>query len=208
MKNLYCFLSLLLISLLSMSGFSKASVPEGINLTKTSNGYIIDFKLPSYQFLPIAAEGEDYNQLLITGYGVKPEVGLPALPIVSFNLFIAYEETQPEFELKNIITSEMILKNKIFPFQMPWEKSSPIEDRPFTINNEYYNSNGNIEQPFVKISEPFIIAGVKGVTVTFYPFRYNPVENRLIAVNSGSINILLNRPIVPVMHKSISFDQF
>ena len=191
-----------------MSGFSNASTPEGINLTKTSNGYIIDFTLPSYQFFSIVAEGENYNQLLISGYGVIPEVGLPALPIVTFNLFIDYAETQPEFEIKNIITSEMILKNKIYPFQMPWEKSNPIEERPFTINNEYYNSTGNMEQPFVNVSEPFIIAGVKGVTITLFPFRYNPREDKLVAVNSGSINILLNRPIVPMMHKSLNFDQF
>ncbi len=208
MKNLYCFLSLLSFSLILISGSSLASVPEGINLNKTSNGYLINFTLPAYQHLPVTAEGVEYNQLQIPGYGVIPEVGLPALPIVSFNLFIAYEETQPEFEIKNIITEEKILKNKIFPFQMPWEKSNPIGERPFTINNDYYNSSGNLEQPFVQISEPFIIAGVKGVAVTIYPFRYNPREDKLVIVNSGSINILLSRPIVPVMEKSINFDQF
>jgi len=191
-----------------MSDFSNASVPEGINLTKTSNGYIIDFTLPSYQFLPIVAEGEDYNQLLIPGYGVIPEVGLPALPIVSFNLFISDTENQLEFEVKNISSSERTLKSKVYPFQMPWEKLYPIEERPFTINNDYYNSNGNLDQPFVQISEPFIIAGVKGVTITLYPFRYNPQEDKLFITSSGSVDILINNPVLPVTEKSPIFNQY
>ena len=149
MKNLYCFFSFLLISLIPISDFSLASVPDGINLTKSSSGYTINFTLPPFELAQVIAEGNEYTQLLIPDYGVTPEVGLPALPIISFNLFIAYEETQPEFEIKNIVTSEKILKNKIYPFQLPWEKSNPIEERPFTINSDYYNSNGNKEHPFV-----------------------------------------------------------
>ncbi|MCW8803506.1 MAG: C25 family cysteine peptidase [Ignavibacteriaceae bacterium] len=208
MKNLYCFLSVIIISFFTITEFTYASVPDGINLTKTSQGYHVDFSLPSYQLVPLTAEGNEYLQLVIPDYGVTPEVGLPALPLVSFNLFISYTETQPEFEIKNIITSEMILKNKIFPFQMPWEKLYPIEERPFTINNDYYNSTGNMEQPFVQISEPFIIAGVQGVMVTIFPFRYNPKEDKLIIINRGSIDILLNKAISPVMNKSSVFNQY
>jgi hypothetical protein len=100
------------------------------------------------------------------------------------------------------------MKNKIYPFQMPWEKSNPIEERPFTINNDYYNSTGNIDQPFVKISEPFIIAGVKGITVTLYPFRYNPKEDKLVMVKSGNVNILLTHHVEPVSGKSLNMDQY
>jgi hypothetical protein len=208
MKNLYCFLSLIIISFFTITEFTYASVPDGINLTKTSSGYHVDFSLPSYQLVRVTAEGNEYLQLVIPDYGVTSEVGLPALPLISFNLFISYTETQPEFEIKNINTSEMILKNKIFPFQMPWEKSNPLEERPFTINNNYYNSTGNMEQPVVQISEPFIIAGVKGVTVTIFPFRYNPKEDKLIIINNSSIDILLNQAILPVMDKSSAFNQY
>jgi hypothetical protein len=102
----------------------------------------------------------------------------------------------------------MILKNKIFPVQMPWEKSKQIDERPFTINNDYYNSTGNMEQPFVQISEPFVIAGVKGVVVTIFPFKYNPREDKLVIINSGSIDILLNQAILPVMDKSSALNQY
>ncbi|MDZ7625488.1 MAG: C25 family cysteine peptidase [Ignavibacteriaceae bacterium] len=208
MKNLYCFLSLLLISLISISDFSNASTPEGINLTKTSNGYKIDFTLPGYQFEQVTAEGKEYLQLTIPDYGVIANVGLPALPIISFNLFISQTENQPGFEIKNIAASEIILKNKIYPFQMPWEKSRSLDERPFTIDLNYYNSNGNPDQPFVQISEPFIIGGVNGVTITIFPFRYNPKDDKLYVTSTGSVEILINNPVSPVTDKSPVFNQY
>jgi hypothetical protein len=208
MKHLYCFLTFFVVFIFSIIGSSIASVPDGIGLTKTAQGYHINFTLPAYQFENITAEGNEYVQLKIEDYGVIPDVGLPALPIISFNLFIPYSESQPGIELKNIVSSERILKNKIYPFQMPWEKTSPMEERPFTINLNYYNSTGNMDQPLVQISEPFVIAGVKGVTVTIFPFRYNPIEDRLVIITNASIDILLNQHVTPVTNKSNHFNEY
>ena len=208
MKNLYCFLSLIIISFVTITAFTYASVPDGINLTKTSQGYHVDFTLPSYQLAEVTADGKDYLQLTIPDYGVTPEIGLPALPLVSFNKFIEYGETQPIFEIKNLVSEEKILQEKIYPFQMPWEKTYPLDERPFTINTEYYKSIGNMDQPFVKISDPFIIAGVKGVIVTIYPFKYNPMEDKLISVASGNFDILLDYPVNPVTDKSEMLNDF
>ena len=60
-----------------------AKSPDGINLIKTSSGYKINFSLPDYQLKSVFAEGDEYINLVIPGYGVTPEVGLPALPLVS-----------------------------------------------------------------------------------------------------------------------------
>ena len=96
--------------------------PEGITLTKTSTGYYVGFVLSQYEMVTTIAEGEEYINLALPGYGVIPETGLPALPLISFNLFISYSELQPEVNLLSATLSEEILPNKIFPFQMPWEK--------------------------------------------------------------------------------------
>ena len=185
-----------------------ASTPEGINLINTSSGYTINFSLPSYEMNSILAEGEEFINLTIPGYGVTPEVGLPALPIISFNLFIPYEEQQLEFKIMNLVYDEQILAHKIYPFQMPWEKNQPLSDRPFTINTEYYNSSGKVDQPVITMSEPFIIAGVKGVTVTIYPFNYNPKENRLRTLNSGTFNLAVNNAVTTTTNKSNSLQKF
>lgn len=208
MKHLHCFFSIFIILFLLISGLSLAAVPDGISLTKTPQGYHIDFTLPTFHFESVTAEGEEYLQILIKDYGVLPDVGLPALPIISFNLFIPYTEPKPVVEIKNVVSSERILKNKIYPFQMPWEKTKPLDERPFTIDINYYNSTGNITQPLVQITDPFVIAGVKGVTVTVFPFRYNPIENRLIIVNNASIDILLSQQVSPVTNKSNHLNEY
>jgi hypothetical protein len=208
MKHLYSVPAFLIIFILTVSSIVLASVPDGVSLTKTQQGYHIDFTLPGYQFEQITAEGKEYLQLTIPEYGVLANVGLPALPIISFNLFISQNENQPWFELKNITASEIVLKNKIYPFQMPWEKSKSLDERPFTIDLNYYNSTGNLTQPFVQISKPFIIAGVKGVTITLFPFRYNPGEDILYVTNTGSVDILINNPVSPVKDKSPVFNQY
>ncbi|MBT8390391.1 MAG: T9SS type A sorting domain-containing protein [Ignavibacteriaceae bacterium] len=202
MRALYAFFSLILFTLLFFFNFTFASVPEGITVTKNISGYQLNFNLPSYEMSPIYAEGDEYINLTIPGYGVTPEVGLPTLPLISFNLFIAYDEEQPEFEITNLNYEEETLPHKIFPFQIPWEKNKSLSDRPFTINREYYNSKGKSNLPAISISEPFIIAGVKGVVVTVYPFSYNPVENKLKVLESGTFRILLDKPVVPAVNKS------
>ena len=208
MKKCY-FISILFLTtifFLINSSFAFGE-PEGITLTKTSTGYNVDFVLPQYQMITSAAESEEYINLVLPGYGVIPEVGLPALPLISFNIFISYSEVHTDVNLLSADSKEEILPSKIYPFQMPWEKSQQLSERPFTIDREYYNSEGK-EYPAITISEPFIIGGVKGVTVTLYPFNYNPAEDKLTVITSGSFEISLDYPVLPVTNISESFNNF
>ena len=186
---------------------SLAFVPEGITLVKNSNGYIIDFVLPSYQLNTITVNGENYNTINIPDYGVINEIGLPALPQVSFNMFIAYQEENPSVSVERVTTRLQDLKLKVYPFQAPWEKNNRIADRPFTIDRAYYNSSGKSYDP-IEISEPFIINGVKGIIVTIHPFNYNPLENRLTITTSAEFRLDLQNSVLPVSGKSKSFNNY
>ena len=86
-------LSALFIILFFFASFSitLASVPKGITLNKTSDGYSINFLLPSYQLNTVTAENQQFYTIDIPGYGIINEIGLPALPRVSFNMFIPYD---------------------------------------------------------------------------------------------------------------------
>ncbi|MBT8381192.1 MAG: hypothetical protein KJO59_02405, partial [Ignavibacteria bacterium] len=208
MKKCY-FISIIIFSIsffLINSSFAYGE-PEGITLTKTSTGYKVDFVLPQYEMINTVAGGEEYINLVLPGHGVIPEIGLPALPLISFNLFISYNEAKPQVEILNTSKREEILPNKVFPFQAPWEKSQPLSERPFTINSKYYNSTGK-EYSAITISDPFIIAGVKGVILTINPFNYNPVEDKLTVITSGRFEISLELPVLPVTNISQSFNNF
>jgi hypothetical protein len=207
MKNLYCLLISHLLCLIIVSGSLYASVPNGVSLIKNSDGYTINFVLPSYKLNTETVGNEKYYTIEIPEYGVISEVGLPALPQLSFNMFISYQEANPSVNVISLSSEVKELKQQIYPFQQPWEKNNPLSERPFTIDRSYYNSAGKV-YPTIEISEPFIINGVKGVIVTIHPFNYNPVENKLTIVNSGEFRLNLNNYVSPVFGKSRSFNNF
>ena len=192
--------------MLSTHSFS-ANEPEGISIRSYSNEYTIDFTLPAFEKKSVPINGKDYTQIIIPSYGVVSDTGLPALPLVSFNLVIPYGSTIPNFQITEQTTGEEFLANKIFPYQAPWPKDQPIDKRPFTINNNFYKSSGK-QYPFVKISEPFVISGVQGVMVTIYPFNYNPLTNKLTYIKKGSFKILTKGDVERHSPKSEAMNNF
>jgi hypothetical protein len=206
MKKFTISLALVLFALTQLS--YAEFIPEGITITKEGTGYKVNFNMPSYEMTPVTAEGEQYLKLEIKDYGITNEVGLPCLPQASFNLFISYDEQIPQVENIMLSKETQLLSNKIYPTQAPWEKTKSLDERPFTINREYYSSTGKANPPFVTISKPFIIAGVKGVMVTIYPFAYNPSANELTLVRSGSFKIKLNSSPSSSVSHSVSFNEY
>ncbi len=205
MKKLYT-LFVLLFSVILITD-SLAYTPEGISLVKNSDGYTINYVLPPYQFNTVKVNNENYYAIKVSDYGVVNEAGLPALPQVSFDMFIPYSEVNPSVRINRVVSEIKELKQKIYPFQEPWEKNNPISERPFTIDRNYYNSTGKTYDP-ISVSEPFIINGVKGVVVTIHPFNYSPAENKLTIISSGQFKLNLSSSILPVTGKSAVFNNF
>jgi hypothetical protein len=92
--------------------------PEGVSVVKSTNGYKINFSLQQYDFASITKEGSEYIDIQIPGYGVTPDVGMPALPQISFNLFIPSEEQKPTVSINSFDQSTQILDKKVYPKQM------------------------------------------------------------------------------------------
>ena len=192
MKKYFLYVSLVCAYLFLFVNISLAYTPEGITLTTTANGYNINFQMPQYELSPVTTENEEYLKLFIQGYGVNTDAGFPSLPLVSFNLFVSKDEADPGLNILSSNTEQILLQNKIYPVQLPWEKIKTLSERPFTLNREFYNSTGKENHQVVSISEPFVIAGVKGVRVTIKPFIYNPAGKKLSVISSLNFEITLN----------------
>ncbi|MBE2217085.1 MAG: T9SS type A sorting domain-containing protein [Ignavibacteria bacterium] len=162
---------------------------DGLKLSRSANGYEIEYSLPGYNTETVTRLGEQYDIISMNNYGITPEEGLPMLPQLTFILVINKAESSPGFIVQNQFVEEKFQQRKIFPTQAPWEKSGQLKDRPFTVNKDYYSTSGSIFNPLVKISEPIVIAGVKAVMVTIYPFRYDPTNGKLLVTRSAEINI-------------------
>jgi hypothetical protein len=171
----YLLLALVLVSSVSVAA---GKVPPGLAISNSADGYKFVFTLPEYQLSEISVDGETYKKLFIEGYGVNAEVGLPQLPQISFNLIIPDFNSIPVITVNKSNGKDVVLSNAIYPVQQPWPKSKPFADRPFSKNKDYYASQGD-KKEVVSVSEPFIIAGIPGVTVTIRPFSYNPSLKKL-----------------------------
>ncbi len=186
MDNRY-YLSLLLLILTATAIFAKT--PNGVELIQNRTDITINFNLPDYETKYVSNDEGQFVDLSISGYGVEPRAGLPALPIISFNLMVPTSELKIDPLTLNTFTTEAVLDAKVFPFQMPWEKSRDLSERPFSIDRDYYSGNGDNDYKLVSVSDPFIIHGFAGVTVTIRPFNYNPSANLLTVTNQLSIKL-------------------
>ncbi len=184
-----------LFSLLLFVGVTVASVPDGIQISRTAAGYTINLTLPEYSLSPFSYSDKNFLKVAIPGYGVTADAGRPALPKITFNLVINENEGTPSFQLVNRKVEDALLKEHVYPFQAPYRRDLPLANRPFNFDSDFYNSNGNQRPPFIEISEPFYISGVKGVTVTIYPFNYIPSAKRLDVTRTAKINITTNRAV-------------
>ena len=203
-KNFILLMTLVLLSISSVV-FS-SNEPEGVSISKEGSNYIVEFRIPEYIKEFITAEGNEYINLLIPGYGVTSEVGMPQLPQITFNLAIGREEENLSIQVLESSNTVQLLENKIYPFQEPWERTQL--QRPFTINDDYYNSTGNEDQPMLSFSEPFILAGIKGSRISIFPFKYNPIENKLTIVTYAKFRINLQQEFSDLIPRSIHYTQF
>ncbi len=193
---------------LTIFGILHAAVPDGIQLVKTGNGYKINFTLPEYSLKPFTTTDKNFTKIELPGYGVTSVPGKPELPKISFNIVIGNNDNLPTIFTLNKKNENLIVTEHIYPFQAPWRRDFPLKDRPFNYDNAFYSSNGNPRQPLIEISEPFFIAGVKGVTITIYPFKYIPAEKKLDVITNASFSIELNQPVGRVSGYSDVYSSF
>lgn len=183
------------IILLSIFSVLNAGVPEGIQLTKTSKGYTISFSLPSFEMKQTANTDGNFTKISIPGYGVTATPGRPELPKISFNLVVGKDEILPVAGIMTRKIENLTMKQHVWPFQAPWRRDLRLEDRPFNFDRDFYRSAGNTGSPVIEVSEPFWIAGMKGVTITIHPFNYIPSEKKLEMVREATFSLGLSAPV-------------
>ena len=181
--------------LLSTISWLYAGIPEGIHLTKTSKGYTITFSLPSYDLKQTVNSEGNFTKVIIPGYGITSIPGRPELPKISFNLVVGKDEVLPVAGIINKKIETLPVKQHVWPFQAPWRRDLRLEDRPFNFDRDFYRSAGNTNPTLIEVSEPFWIAGMRGVTITIYPFNYLPSEKKLEMTSEASFSLSLQAPV-------------
>ena len=188
-------------------------IPQGLTIVKNGNSYNIEFELPDLNFDTIIVTKHDgtietfFDIKNNDDFGIIDSIGLPQIPQLTFSFAIPYNSNKPNFSINNIQTEELILSNKIYPFQQPWTTDKELSEREFYINQDYYASAGINFNPVV-ISEPYIIAGTKGMDIRINPIVYNPSQDKLLLRKKISFTINFNQPITTKSVGSIVLDNF
>lgn len=178
----------ILVSVSVAIAFGQTNI-DGLQIEQRNDVYKFIVEVPFSQTDLVTVEDENFLLFSVDGYGIKSEIGLPQLPQLTFNFIIDKNEFPKVLTILEKSLSERTLDARVYPFQEPWPKNLPKEERKFTIDRDYYSSKGNENEPLIKISEPFVVRGVTAVRITLIPFRYNPSADKLTIIESFEIEL-------------------
>ena len=103
---------------------------NGIRFNETFNSYKIEFDLPEYSIKEIDVENQTFLKIENDAFGIIPNVGLPELPQISFNLMINSKQEKPDFEIhgirSNTIKLEKLISDKRF---LPSPSGRPLSNK-------------------------------------------------------------------------------
>ena len=142
---------------------------------KGNDRTVIEYSFGEFQKTDVVINGENYAILNLGKEVNIQEKGFPALPKITRSIIIpddkkmevnVLESEFTEYSFKIASGKGIIVRPKT-PSDVPYTFSDIYQQ------NEYYP--GNLSE----LGEPYILRDFRGLTVTVYPFQYNPVTQSL-----------------------------
>lgn len=204
---------LIMLAVIPAVLFAQKNIPSELTIQQDGNNYNIEFNLSDFEFETVEVTQQNgttefYQKIFVNDeFGIIDSVGIAEIPQLTFLFALPYNESSVNIEINNVETEKQQITNQIYPFQEPWETNRNISERPFSKNQNYYSSNG-INYQAVKVSEQFIMAGVKGVRITINPFLYNPNTNELTIRRKINFKVKLNNSYNTKSINSIALDNY
>ena len=186
MKNLICLFGVF-ISLLS---FGKDQYK--INLVSQSvNSVIIDFEMDKYELIDINKNSSDSYQKLMVEGGVSTLVkGEPELLKFTSNIQLPFKGVSNfsiisadfiELENVNIAPSKGNLYRNTDPNSVQLQKGT------------VYSTDSDFPSEVFSLGQPYIHRDVRGQTISFIPFGFNPVRKTIKIYNKIRVKITLSK---------------
>lgn len=167
-----------------------ASSPEKLIIQNTTSNYTSVKKIYNGSLY------EDFNAVAKVRMMQKDA---PELPMFSESLIIPNSgdvsveitfEGYQDFENINILPSKGSLKRNVNP-----------EDVPYVFGNAY-SVNDFFPKKLAEASGPYIFRDTRGITVTFYPYQYNPVTKVLRVYHNIKVTLTTNKSKEGINEKS------
>ena len=145
-------------------------------VTDSDNGATIKNTSGNFVSRTKTVNGKQMEDFSKSAKVLTMEKGSPALPVFTSSVVIADQgnvtlevqyDSFEEFHNVEVAPSKGSLKRNINPANVPY------------TFGEVYQTNAFYPGQLAKVSSPFIVRDVRGATVSFYPYQYNPVTKTL-----------------------------
>ena len=210
-KNLFLFLSILLISFTSYS--QEIILNDNLNsfdvLEKSESTFTFNTSINRINYRVIKTDKGNFTKLIIPSYTSSSEIGLPEMLMLNKLISIPKGST-PIVEI--ISSTEKIIKLNehqislpILPKQPSASKGDKLEDIKFYYDEMSYEINKFTEKNLISIIHLGKMRGVDLSRLTISPFSYNPIENELKVITNLTVRISYSN-IVDISDKYYSPD--
>ncbi|MBC8174861.1 MAG: hypothetical protein H8E82_04310, partial [Candidatus Marinimicrobia bacterium] len=144
-------------------------------ITSNDQQTVIEYNFGRFERFPVDINGKLYYRLYLAGEAVTFEKGAPELPKITRSIII------PDDAKVRV----SIVEKEYVEYQMPVASSKGLisrsvnpDDVPYTFSDVYQK---NVFYPVTvgELGTPYILRDFRGITVTAYPFLYNPVTQTL-----------------------------
>jgi len=188
MKNIFTHFFLLL----SLNFFANDSYNIDL-ISQDNNSVLVEYKLNNYSLIDSKIINSiQHKKLLVEGGSPILNLGEPELlkftsniqlPETGVSNFTIVDSKYSTIENINIIPSKGNLYRNINPSLIPFNKG-PI----YEIDQDYPSS-------VFSLSEPYIQRDLRGQTLNFVPFQYNPVQKILKVYSKIVVKIEFNKTV-------------
>ena len=175
--------------LLSLNYFANDSYNIKL-ISQDNNSVIVEYQLIKYSILDSKSINSiQHKKLVVEGGRPTLNLGEPELlkftsniqlPQTGFSNFTIIDSKYSVIESVNIIPSKGNLYRNIDPNLIPFNKGSLYE-----LDQDYPSS-------IFSLSQPYIHRDIRGQTLNFIPFQYNPVQKTLKVYNKIIVKIEFN----------------
>ena len=131
---------------------------------------VIEYNLGSFDRLPIVINGEKYYRLVLEHEANILEKGNPSLPKITRSIVIPDDA---QIKVKVVEKQFVEIAMPVAPSKGTVVRTQNWEDVPYSFS-KVYQLDDHYPGIMAELGSPYIMRDFRGVTVTAYPFSYNP----------------------------------
>ena len=200
MKQSHLRIMTLMIGLINMTyAAAENDVVQGFALKSQLQGdHVLHFNIPEYELEDVEINGQYFKRPKIDGAGKTSLVGNPELPVIT--TFYAVEPGKTYQAQVRVVESEFVDDVNILPLQT-WDNVTTDEVVSFKRNIGTYTDVTPYPKKLAVVSDPATFRDLELVTVSFTPFQYHPLQQRLEVIRSAEIELVETGTIENESHR-------